>query len=74
LDHFDDLPLIAVLSIFISAEKAFRVLESDYTAAQQQSCDKTQGGGTHGRAKPHDFTDCIVVACSSGDGRSRSGA
>jgi hypothetical protein len=46
LDHFDNLPLIAVLSIFIFTEKAFRAFESDYTAAGSNAAIKRKGRNT----------------------------
>jgi hypothetical protein len=72
LDRFDDLPLIAVFSIFSFTEKAFRVLESDYTAAGSNAAIKRKGGGTDGRARLHNFTGWITRC--SGDGRTGSGA
>jgi hypothetical protein len=58
--------------VFISPEKAFRVLESDYTAAGSNAAIKRKGEELNGRAKPHNFIHCI--ARGGGDGRSGSGA
>jgi hypothetical protein len=46
LDNFDNLPSIAVLSIFLFTEKAFCVFESDYTSAGSNAAIKRKGRNT----------------------------